>query len=299
MTDSPPVAADGPAPARAAARPKVRSRTLHRLLGDRAAIAAALFLVLMVLVAVVGPHLTLDPNLQTLADRNQGPSAQHLLGTDRFGRDLLARLVVGAQVSLLGASLAVGVALVVGVPLGLVAGYAHERVDTALNSVSDTVLSIPPLLLAMVIVGIRGPGLTNAMIAVGIVLSPRFFRVTRTQTRIARRELYIEAERAAGCPVPRILWRHVLPNVSGPILVQISFALGMAIVVEASLSFLGLGVQAPTASWGSMAQDAFQAIQSSTWQLYPPAAVMCLTILAMSVLGDGLRDALGRGQGRS
>lgn len=272
---------------------------MRRLLTDRAAIAAAIFLVLIVLVAVLGPRFTLDPNAQILADRNIGPSAEHWLGTDRLGRDLLARLIVGAQVSLFGASLAVGVALTIGVPLGLIAGYVHKRVDTALNAVSDTVLSIPPLLLAMVIVGIRGPGLTNAMLAVGLVLAPRFFRVTRTQTKIVRQEVYIEAERAVGCPMPRILWRHVLPNVSGPILVQISFALGMAIVVEASLSFLGLGVQAPTASWGSMAQDAFQAIQSSTWQLYPPAIVMCLTILAMSLLGDGLRDALGRGQGRS
>lgn len=297
MTDSPPVTRSAPSGVRARWRPQVRSRTARRLLADRAAIAAAAFVVLIIVVALIGPWFTLDPNAQVLADRNLGPSTAHWLGTDRFGRDLLARLIVGARVSLLGSALAVGVGLAIGVPLGLIAGYAYRRVDAALNGVSDTVLSIPPLLLAMVIVGIRGPGLANAMFAVGIVLAPRFFRVTRVQTKIVRQETYIEAERAAGCPLPRLLWRHVLPNVSGPILVQTSFALGVAIVVEASLSFLGLGVQAPTASWGSMTQDAFEAIHSSTWQLYPPSVLMCLTILAMSVLGDGLRDAFGRGKG--
>lgn len=298
MTASPPVTRN-PLPTASAARPnRVRSRTMRRLLADRAAIVAALFLLLVVAGAIVGPWFTVDPNAQVLADRNLGPSSAHWLGTDRLGRDLLARLVIGARASVFGSALAVGVGLAVGVPLGLIAGYVHRRIDAALNAVSDTVLSIPPLLLAMVIVGIRGPGLANAMFAVGLLLAPRFFRVTRVQTKIVRQETYIEAERAAGCPLPRLLWRHLLPNVGSPILVQISFALGMAIVVEASLSFLGLGVQAPTASWGSMAQDAFQSIQSSTWQLYPPAIVICLTILAMSVLGDGLRDAFGRGQGR-
>ncbi|WP_063045159.1 ABC transporter permease [Nocardia pseudovaccinii] len=299
MIDSPPATHSALARVNSVRHTHIRSRTMRRLLADRTAIAAAIFLVLIVVITFIGPWFTLDPNAQVLADRNLGPSSQHWLGTDRLGRDLLARLIVGAQASVFGSALAVGVGLAVGVPLGLIAGYAHRRIDAALNAVSDTVLSIPPLLLAMVIVGIRGPGLANAMFAVGILLVPRFFRVTRVQTRIVREQTYIEAERAAGCPLPRLLWRHVLPNVGDPILVQISFALGMAIVVEASLSFLGLGVKAPTASWGSMAQDAFQAIQSSTWQLYPPAVVICLTILAMSIFGDGLRDALGRGHGRS
>lgn len=277
--------------------PLIRSRAVKRLLGDRSTMIAAAFLLFVCLTAAIGPFLARDPNTQVLVDRNLGPSSEYWLGTDRLGRDVLARLINGARVSLVGAVLAVGVGLAIGVPLGLIAGYGRRFVDASFNAVSDTILSIPPFLLAMVIVGIRGPGLANAMFAVGIVLAPRFFRVARAQTKIVREETYVEAERAVGCPWGRLLWRHLLPNVSGPIVVQISFALGVAIVVEASLSFLGLGVQAPTASWGSMAQDAFQAIQTSTWQLYPPAVLMSLTILAMSVLGDGLRDAFGREQG--
>jgi peptide/nickel transport system permease protein len=155
-------------------------------------------------------------------------------------------------------------------------------------------LALPPLILAMAIVGILGPGLTNAMIAVGITLTPRFLRVARAAAISVREETYVEAARATGCSSTRILFRHALPNSAGPLLVQVTFALGLVVIAEASLSFLGLGARPPTASWGSMVRDAYDNIYDSKFQLLAPSIMIVLTILAFSILGDALRDALGR-----
>jgi peptide/nickel transport system permease protein len=186
------------------------------------------------------------------------------------------------------------VAVLLGVPLGLLAGFASRLVDLILNTISDAIMSIPPLLLALVIVGVLGPGLTNAMLAIGFIVSPRFFRVAREATQSQRSSTYIEAARASGCSRWRMLWRHLLPNASGPLLVQVSFSVGLAVIAEASLSFLGLGIREPSASLGSMVQDAFAAIHTSTFGLYPPGFTITLIILCFSVVGDGVRDALGR-----
>jgi len=186
------------------------------------------------------------------------------------------------------------VAVVLGLPLGLIAGYIGKVVDVTANAVADAIMSIPPILLAVVIVGVRGPGLTNAMVAVGIILAPRFYRIARAAAYSVRHEAYVESSRAAGCSTTRILLRHVLPNTSGPLLVQVSFTIGIAVVAEASLSFLGLGVQDPEASLGSMVQSAGDNVTTSVWPLLPPSVVITAIILAFSVLGDGIRDALGR-----
>jgi peptide/nickel transport system permease protein len=272
-----------------------QSRSVRQLLKNRAAVTALLFLTLLILVALLAPVIaSWGPDIQDLSRRNQGPTTLHWLGTDNLGRDIAARILYGARLTLQAGAIGVGLGVLLGVPCGLLAGYRGRWVGAALNAVSDALQSMPPLILAFAIIGVLGPGLTNAMIAVGIILAPRFFRVSRATAASVKNETYIEAAGAMGCSPAGILFRHVLPNSSGPLLVQASFGVGLAIIAEASLSFLGLGVQVPAASWGSMIGDAFPYINSSSWPLIPPAFFVAVTILAFSTLGDGLRDALGR-----
>jgi peptide/nickel transport system permease protein len=281
---------------RAAIRRISHNRTLRRLLRKRAAAVALCFVVLLVAVAVLAPVIMPhDPGRQSLLDRYEGPSSEHWLGSDSLGRDNLSRLIEGTRVTLWAALQAIVVAVVLGIPAGLLAGYVGRMVDAVLNRIADVLLALPPLILALSIVGILGPGLSNAMLAIGVVMAPRFFRVARAAAASVRNETYIEATRAMGCSSTRILFRHVLPNSSGPLLVQVSFALGVVVTSEASLSFLGLGAVPPTASWGTMVRDAFSNVYDARSQLIAPSIMVVLTILAFSVLGDGLRDALGRG----
>lgn len=270
---------------------------MRQLRRNRSAMASLSFLVLIVLAAVLAPMLSpADPAAQDLLNQLQGPSGEHLLGTDNFGRDVLSRLLYGARVTLWAVVQALLISLVLGVPLGLLSGFAGGPIDAVLSRISDALLSLPPLILALAIVGILGPGLTNVMIAIGIVLAPPLFRLARGAAQSVTSETYIEACRAIGCTPWRLLWRHVLPNASSPLLVQLTFSAGVIVIAEASLSFLGLGVQPPDASWGTMLRDAFDAIYESPWFMAPPAIMIVLTILSFAVLGDGLRDALeGRG----
>jgi peptide/nickel transport system permease protein len=273
----------------------LKNRTFRRLIRNKAAVVALGFVVLLALIAVLSPVLAPhDPDRQELLDRLESPSGDHWLGTDSLGRDNLSRLLEGTRVTLWAAFQAIGLAVVIGIPTGLLAGFVGRRIDGVLSWVADILLSLPPLILALAIVGILGPGLTNAMIAIGIVFAPRFFRVARAAAQSVRHETYIEATRAMGCSTSRILFRHVLPNASGPMLVQLTFALGLVVTAEASLSFLGLGAKPSTATWGSMVRDAFNNIYDTTFPLIAPCTMIVLTILAFSVLGDGLRDALGR-----
>jgi peptide/nickel transport system permease protein len=279
------------------APPIAARRALQRLGRDKVGIACLVYIALLVLVAAAGPLLAENPNSQDLLHRLASPSSSHWLGTDTLGRDSLARLVFGARVTLQAASEATLVAIVLGVPIGLAAVYAGRVLDGVFSSVSDAVMSIPPLLLALVIVGILGPGLSNSMIAIGVIISPRFFRIARGAAQSAKSQPYVEAARSLGCSDSRLLWRHILPNSAGPLLVQTSFSIGLAVIAEASLSFLGMGVQQPTASWGSMVQDAFGQIHTSIFGLFAPSIMITLTILAFSLLGDSLRDLLGRERG--
>lgn len=275
--------------------PRGRGRTLRRLLRNPPAVVAGVFIALLALVALLSPIITPhDPARQDLMLLLQPPSAEHWLGTDSLGRDNFSRLLEGTRVTLLAAVQAIALAVVLGFPAGLLAGFVGRLLDTVLNWVSDVLLSLPSLILALAIVGILGPGLTNAMIAVGITLAPRFFRVARGAAYSVRHETYVEATVALGFSTPRILFRHVLPNAGGPLLVQTTFALGLVVTAEASLSFLGLGARPPTASWGSMLRDAFDHIYDSAFPLVAPSLMIVLTILAFSLLGDALRDALGR-----
>jgi peptide/nickel transport system permease protein len=247
-------------------------------------------------VAVLAPLLApFDPDAQNLRGRLEGPGAAHLLGTDAFGRDVLSRILFSARVTLVAVLQALLVAVVLGVPVGLLCGFVGW-LDKIIARVADALLSVPPIVLALAVVGVLGPGLTNAMLALGIVMAPSLFRLARSSAAAAYHELYIEACRSIGCSRWRLLWRHVLPNASSPLLVQITFFAGVIILAEASLSFLGLGVQTPDSSWGSMLRDAFDNIFDAPGALVAPALMIMLTILAFARFGDGLRDALeGRG----
>jgi peptide/nickel transport system permease protein len=276
-----------------------RNRLARRFRRNRVAVGAAVFILVLVVVAVFGPLLApQDANAQHLAQRLANPSQAHLLGTDRFGRDTLSRLIVAARVTLVAGLQGLGIAFFLGVPLGLLAGYAGGLIDGLLSRVTDGLLALPPLILALALVGVLGTGLTNAMIAIGIVISPRFFRVARGAAKSIAEEAYIEAARADGAPGWRILVRHILPNASGPLLVQASLGAGAVITAEASLSFLGLGVQPPQASWGTMIREGFVTLTANPFTILPATVAVVATILAFFQLGDGLRDALGRGGGR-
>lgn len=281
-----------PAPA---ARPLPRrGRVLRRLLGQPVATTALVFLVLVILMAVLAPWLApFDPDRQDLLGRLQGPSAEHWLGQDDFGRDELSRLMFGARVSLLACLQAVSIGVVVGVTGGVIAGYLGGRVDGLLGNLVDMLMAVPGLLFAITVVTVLGPGLTNAMLAVGLLLTPPLFRVARATTRSVREETYIEASRALGFSTRRTVLHHVLPNMIAPVLVQITILLGLAITIEASLSFLGLGVQPPTATWGSMLSEANSYMAQAPHLIYVPGIMIATTVLSFSLLGDGLARAMG------
>lgn len=274
-----------------------RSRALRQLVRNRAAIMSAAFLALILVAAVLAPVIaTHDPNAQALARQLQGPSGENWLGTDAFGRDVYSRLVYSARVTLGAIGIALLLATGIGVPLGIAAGSLGGLVDGLLSRIADAIMSMPPIILALAIIGIFGPGLTNAMIAIGVVLAPPQFRLARGAAQSVASETYIEACRAIGCSPWRLIWRHVLPNASSPLLVQASVSAGVIVIAEASLSFLGLGVQSPQSSWGSMLRDAFNNIYDSPWFMLAPAIMIAATILALSTFGDAVRDALeGRG----
>jgi peptide/nickel transport system permease protein len=272
-----------------------RRRFLRRLRRQRLAMIAIVFMGVLILVAVfasiVAPHNPDENNLRAVfAD----PSGDHLLGTDQNGRDTLSRLIFGARVSLKAAVQAVSIALLLGTIPGLLSGYFGKWIDAVIMRIAEAIMTFPPLLLAMAIVGVLGPGLTKAMFAVGVVLAPRFARLIRGLVLVVREETYIEASHSIGTPTARILRRHVLPNILSPLIVQVSLALGFSMLAEAALSFLGLGVIPPESSWGSMLQNAYRSLSTNKFQAIPPGVAIMLTVLAFNLIGDGVRDSLGR-----
>lgn len=267
------------------------SRTLRR---DRWAMLAAVTLLLVVVAALFAPYIVpYGPNEQDLMSRLQAPSADHWLGTDHLGRDQLSRLIYGARVSLYASLWALGIALIGGIPLGLLAGYRGGWVDALIGRISDGFMSVPALVLALAIVAVLGPGIENSMLAIGIVFVPRFVRLTRASTRDLRRTVFVEASVAIGCSTPRILLRHILPNVASPIIVQASLLLGAGILAEASLSFLGAGTRPPAASWGAMIQTATEHMSTHPHLFISPGVAILVTVVAVQTFADSLRDALG------
>lgn len=271
------------------------SAGLRRFATDRLAVAALIFLVLIIVVAVLAPMLApYDPDKLNLTQLFlPWGSPGHLLGTDELGRDELSRVMFGARVSLVAAGLVVVVAAGLGIPFGTVAGYFGGGADAVISRVNDALMSVPALVFALTIVAVLGPGLVNSMVAVGIVFAPRFYRLSRATTSELRRETFIESAVAIGCRTSRIMLRHILPNAIGPIVVQGALTMGAALIAEASLSFLGLGVRPPTSSWGSMVGNAYNQMYRAPNLAYAPGILIMLSVLAFMLVGDGLRKIVG------
>jgi peptide/nickel transport system permease protein len=266
---------------------------LRRFLQRRVAVAGLAVVLVFVGVAVFAPLISpYDPIATSWTAIRKAPSAAHWMGTDENGRDVLSRVIFGARASLLAGVVSVLIAAGIGVPAGLLAGFASGWIDTVLSRIVDAMLACPFLILAIALAAFLGPDLTNAMIAIGVSTAPRFMRVARAATLDAASNDYVEAARAIGNPGWRVAVRHVLPNIVPPVLVQGTLAIAAAIIAEASLSFLGLGQQPPAPSWGSMLNSAQRFLTQAPWLAVFPGLAIFLAVLSFNLVGDGLRDAL-------
>ncbi|MFM1987276.1 MAG: hypothetical protein RJA99_233 [Pseudomonadota bacterium] len=266
---------------------------LRALLARPTAVFGAVVLVLVALLAILAPWVApYDPLATSWSAVRKAPSAAHWFGTDEVGRDLLSRVIWGTRASLSAGVIAVSIAVFAGVPIGMFAGYVGGRVDAVIGRLTDAMLAIPFLILAIALAAFLGPSLGNAMIAIGVTATPIFVRLARGQVLAARAEDWVEAARAVGNPPARILLRHILPNILPPVMVQATLAVAAAIIAEASLSFLGLGQQPPAPSWGSMLNTAQRFLVQAPWMAIFPGLAIFLTVLAFNLFGDGLRDAL-------
>ncbi len=265
-------------------------RALRRRPG--AALGAAVVLGFVALALLAGLVAGQDLVATSWTALRQAPSAAHWFGTDEIGRDVYARVVWGTRASLLAGVVSVSISLLLGVPIGLAAGFVGGGVDLLISRLTDAFLACPFLILAIALAAFLGPSLTNAMIAIGVSATPIFVRLTRAQVINVQVEDYIEAAHAIGNPPWRVALRHVLPNIVPPLIVQATLAVAGAVIAEASLSFLGLGQQPPAPSWGSMLNTAKDYIDSAPWMALWPGAAIFLLVLAFNLLGDGLRDLL-------
>ena len=265
-------------------------RRLRRRRSAMAGLAVVIgFIVLALAAAWIAPQ---DPIATNWGAIRKAPSAAHWFGTDEIGRDVFSRVVWGTQASLLAGMVSVSISLLLGIPVGLLAGFVGGPLDMLISRLTDAFLACPFLILAIALAAFLGPSLTNAMIAIGVSATPIFVRLTRAQVLNVKVEDYIEAARALGNPPWRIALRHVLPNAIAPLVVQATLAIAAAVIAEASLSFLGLGQQPPAPSWGSMLNTAKNYIDNAPWMAVWPGAAIFLLVLAFNLLGDGLRDAL-------
>jgi peptide/nickel transport system permease protein len=257
--------------------------------------ATSIGIVLCVIVvagAMFAPWLApYDPNDQTIVDRLQPPSADHLLGTDSYGRDVLSRILFGARISLLVAVASITSALVIGGAIGLVSGYVGGRVDLFIMQVMDVLLSFPSLILGLIVVALLGPELINMVFAIALTAIAPFARIARAPVLSLKEQTFVEAGRALGFSHARILFVHILPNIMSEVLVMGSLWMATAVRTEASLSFIGLGVKPPTATWGSMMREGFENILDAPWLAFWPGIAILILVLGLNMVGDGLRDA--------
>jgi len=268
-------------------------RAWRRLVRRKGAVLGLAVIALFVLLAIFAPLIVpYDPIATSWSLVRKAPSAQHWFGTDELGRDVLARVIFGARASLLAGVISVGIALVIGVPLGLLAGYRGGFIDALISRITDAMLACPFLILAIALAAFLGPSLGNAMIAIGVSATPIFIRLTRGQVMSVKVEDYVEAARAMGNPRWRIALVHILPNILPALLVQATLSIAAAIIAEAALSFLGLGQQPPAPSWGSMLNAAQRFLTSAPWMAIWPGLAIFLVVLSFNLVGDGLRDAL-------
>jgi peptide/nickel transport system permease protein len=268
-------------------------RARRRLFRRKAAVTGLVVLTLFILLALLAPVIVpYDPIATSWSLVRKAPTALHWFGTDELGRDILSRVVYGARASLLAGLISVAIALGIGVPLGLLAGYRGGFTDALISRITDAMLACPFLILAIALAAFLGPSLGNAMIAIGISATPVFIRLTRGQVLSVKAEDYVEAARALGNPPWRIAFAHILPNILPALLVQATLSVAAAIIAEAALSFLGLGQQPPAPSWGSMLNAAQRFLTQAPWMAIWPGLAIFLVVLSLNLLGDGLRDAL-------
>ena len=270
-----------------------RERTWKAFRRNRPAMAGLIILAILILMAVAAPLVTAhDPVAQELGQALERPSVSHPFGTDHLGRDILARILYGARISLFIGVMAVALGLIVGVPLGLISGYFGGWVDIIVQRIADVMLAFPAILLALSLVAVLGLGLQNVIIAVGISVVPIFIRLVRGSVLSIREQTYVEAARALGGTDVRIIRSHVLPNSLAPLIVQATLSVGITILIAAGLGFLGLGVQPPTPEWGSMLGEGRQYIFNASYMATFPGLAIAISVLAFNLVGDGLRDAL-------
>jgi peptide/nickel transport system permease protein len=269
------------------------ARAWRRLIKRKGAVFGLIIIAVFVLLAVFAPLLAPhDPIQQSWTTIRKPPSLQHWFGTDESGRDLFSRVIFGARASLLAGVVSILIALGLGVPLGLLAGYGGRWTDALISRITDAMLACPFLILAIALAAFLGPSLQNAMIAIGLTVAPIFVRLTRGQVLAVKVEDYVEAARAVGNPPMRIAYKHILPNILPALIVQATISVATAIIAEASLSFLGLGQQPPAPSWGSMLNTAQRFLTNAPWMAIWPGLAIFLIVLSFNMLGDGLRDAL-------
>ena len=265
----------------------------RRFARRRAALLGVAIVLGFIVLALGAPWIApLDPIATSWGAIRKAPSAAYWFGTDEIGRDVLSRVIWGTRASLLAGVVSVSISLMLGVPIGLAAGFMGGAVDTVISRITDAFLACPFLILAIALAAFLGPSLSNAMIAIGVSATPIFVRLTRAQVINVKVEDYIEAARAVGNPPWRIALRHVLPNITAPLIVQATLAIAAAVIAEASLSFLGLGQQPPAPSWGSMLNTAKNYVDNAPWIAIWPGLSIFLLVLAFNLVGDGLRDAL-------
>jgi len=266
---------------------------LHRVMSTRAGAFGVLAVGLLLIVAVFAPWVALhNPNAIAPMDRLQGPSLAHFFGTDQLGRDLFSRIVYGTRIAVGVSVVVMSISLGIGILLGIVAAYAPRAIDQVIVSIFDIINSFPRLILALALVAVLGAGLTNVILLVSVVFIPQFGRVARAQTVAIRNSLYLEAEQVLGAQPWRILLHHVLPNIIGPIFVLASMNIPVVITIEAGLSFLGVGIRAPLASWGGLLHDGYTFLDQSPWLAVFSGLALMLATLGFTLLGEALRDAI-------
>jgi peptide/nickel transport system permease protein len=272
-----------------------RYLALRRFLRHRLALFGVVIILIIALMAIFAPWIAPhNPNHVDIMSAREGPDSDHLLGSDVVGRDVLSRLIYGSRISLSVGLVAVSIYVVIGTILGCVSGFFGGWLDMFISRLIDAVLSFPVLMLILVIVGMLGPSALNIMVVLGLLGWPEVARVVRGQTLAVKEELYVLANEAAGANWKRIILTDVLPNIMSPIIVMATFGIARAILIEAGLSFLGMGVQPPTASWGNMLNDAqsLSILESMTWMWMPPGLMIFIATISINFIGDGLRDAL-------
>ena len=255
--------------------------------------------VLLVLIAIFGEHLCpYDPYLQDLRNAKAAPSFAHIFGTDRYGRDMLSRLIVGAKASILSTLLLVSVITVIGTIVGIICGWSGNRLDTLLMRISDLFLAFPGLVFALALAAVLGGGIHNAVIALAVISWPKYARIARSQTLSQKDSLYLDAARISGCSTFTLIMRHILPDIFGPILVTAMLDIGTMMMELAGLSFLGLGAKPPVAEWGSMMSDTRNLLTTQPWVTLSPGFAIFLSVAVFNLLGDSIRDWLDPKNGR-